>query len=68
MMMVEFTQIMAPHNIGEQRAVPDDVGLRLIEENVAKRVPSIFDDQPADAPRADAGGKKKPHYLSRKAN
>lgn len=44
MQMIEFTRPMAPHGVGDRRAVPDDIAKRLVdEEKVAKRVPSLFD-------------------------
>jgi len=43
--MVKFTRVMSPHLVGEERAVPDDVARRLVDEGSAVVVPSIFDAQ-----------------------
>lgn len=60
MKMVQFTRTMAPHNIGEERAVPDEVADRLVAENAATIIPSIF-----DKPQLAADTKRRRLSLSR---
>jgi hypothetical protein len=54
MKMVKFTKSMSPHGVGDTRVVPDEIARRLVDEDVAEIVPSMFD-----------ATKKKPGYLTR---